>query len=52
MAEKQLPYFEIKQFLKDGDVNDNKIWDLCHCAEYWVAENPEVMPLLEADYTR
>ena len=43
---------EIIDTLKDGDVNDNKIWDLCHCAEYWVSENPEVMPLLEADYTR
>ncbi len=38
--------------LKDGDVDDRMILRLHYCAENWVEENPEVMPVLEADYTR
>lgn len=38
--------------LKDGDVDDRMIWRLRCCAQDWVEENPEVMPLIEADYTR
>ncbi len=43
---------EIVDTLKDGDVHDAMIWRLCYCARHWVEENPEVMPLLEGDYTR
>lgn len=43
---------EIIDALKDGDVNDRMIWRLRYCAQNWVANNPEVMPLLDADYTR
>lgn len=43
---------EIIDALKDGDVQDKMIYRLCCCAEHWVEENPEVMPLLEGDYTR
>ncbi len=47
------PYVEeIVDALKDGDVLDNMIWRLCYRARHWVEENPEVRPLLEADYTR
>lgn len=38
--------------LKGGDVDDRMIWRLRCCAENWVEENPEVMPMLKADYTR
>ncbi len=38
--------------LKDGDVNDKMIYRLCSEAVHWIRENPEVMPLLEGDYTR
>ena len=38
--------------LKDGDVNDGMICRLRYCALHWVEDNPEVRPLLEADYTR
>lgn len=43
---------EIVDALKDGDVHDGMIYNLCNCAKSWVKENPEAMPLLEADYTR
>lgn len=43
---------EIVDALKNGDVHDGMIWRLCYCARHWVQENPEVMPLSEADYTR
>jgi len=43
---------EIIETLKDGNVHDGMIMRLCYCAERWVKENPEIMPLLEADYTR
>ena len=43
---------EMIDALKDGDVHDGMIWRLRYCAISWVRENPEVMPLLEADYTR
>lgn len=43
---------EIIDALKDGNVHDGMIWRLCYCARHWVEQNPEVMPLLEADYTR
>lgn len=43
---------EIIDTLKDGNVHDKMICRLCYCAMNWVEENPEVMPLLEADYTR
>ena len=43
---------EMIDALKDGDVQDGMIWRLRYCAKSWVEENPEVMPLLEADYTR
>lgn len=38
--------------LKDGDVDDGMIWRLQYYAKKWVEENPEVMPVLETDYTR
>lgn len=38
--------------LKDGDVDDRMILRLQYCAKSWVEENPEIMPVLEADYTR
>lgn len=43
---------EIIEALRDGDVNDGMIWRLCYCALHWVEGNPEVRPLLEAEYTR
>ena len=43
---------EIKDALKDGDVNDHMIYRLCSGAVHWIRANPEVMPLLEGDYTR
>ena len=43
---------EMVDALKDVDVNDGMLWRLRYCAVSWVSENPEVMPLLEADYTR
>ena len=43
---------EIRDALKDGDVNDKMIYNLRISAVYWVRENPEVMPLLEGAYTR
>ena len=43
---------EIIEALKDGDVNDWMIERMCRCALHWVQDNPEVRPLLEADYTR
>ena len=43
---------EIIDALKEGDVHDGMLWRLRYCATSWVEENPEVMPLLEADYTR
>lgn len=44
---------EIVEGLKDGDVRDGLIWWLCnYCARHWVEDHPEVMPPLEADYTR
>lgn len=43
---------EMIEALRDGDVNEGMIWRLCYCALHWVEENPEVRPLLEADYTR
>lgn len=43
---------EIVDALKDGDVNDRMIWRLHYCALRWVENNPEVVPVLEADYTR
>lgn len=43
---------EIIDTLMDGSVHDYMIWSLCYCARKWVQENPEVMPLLEAKYTR
>lgn len=38
--------------LKDGDVDDRMILRLQYCAKNWVEENPEVIPLIEADYRR
>lgn len=32
---------EIVDALRDGDVNDGKIWGLRYCAEAWVENNPE-----------
>ena len=43
---------QIVNALKDGDVNDSMIYRLCYTARHWVENNPEVMPLLEADYDR
>lgn len=43
---------EIVDMLKDGYVHDGIIWRLQRCALDWVEQNPEVMPLLEADYNR
>lgn len=43
---------EMLDALKDGDVNDRMIWMLQYCAQNWVENNPEVVPPLEADYTR
>lgn len=43
---------EIIDALKDGDVHDGMIYRLCYCAESWVQKNPEVMPLLDGNYTR
>lgn len=43
---------EIIDALKDGDVCDAMVHRMCYCAVKWVQENPEVMPLLEGDYTR
>ncbi|MDE5892259.1 MAG: hypothetical protein K2H45_04970, partial [Acetatifactor sp.] len=43
---------EIIDALKDGDVHDVMILRLCYCALHWVEANPEVRPLLEADYKR
>lgn len=43
---------EIRDALKDGDVNDKMIYNLRISAVYWVRENPEAMPLLEGAYTR
>lgn len=44
---------EIVEGLKDGDVRDGLIWWLCnYCAVHWVRDHPEVMPPLEAGYTR
>ena len=52
-SEEPDPYVEeIVNALKDGDVNDGMIFRLCYCARHWVEDNPEVRPLLEADYTR
>lgn len=42
---------EIIDALKDGDVHDGMIVRLHYCALNWVEDNPEVMPLIEADYT-
>lgn len=43
---------EMIDALVDGDVNDRMIGKLCYCARSWVEENPEVIPLLDADYAR
>lgn len=44
---------EIAEGLKNGDVRDGLIWWICnYCALHWVEDHPEVMPPLEADYTR
>jgi len=43
---------EITDVLMGGDVLDGALLRLRHRAEYWVGDNPEVMPLLETDYTR
>lgn len=43
---------EMIDALKDGDVHDAMLYRLRYCAVHWVRENPEVMPLLEGDYTR
>ena len=43
---------EIIETLRDGDVHDVMILRLCYCALHWVEDNPEVRPLLEADYKR
>ena len=42
---------EMVDALKNGDVYDGMIWRLRYCALSRVEENPEVMPLLEVDYT-
>lgn len=43
---------EIVAALKDGAVLDRTIVVLRDCAVDWVGCNPEVMPLIESDYTR
>lgn len=43
---------EITGALLDGDVNDGMLVRIYYCALNWVEHNPEVMPLLDTDYSR
>ena len=35
-----------------GFIDDNLTTVLCSCAVAWVKQNPEAIPLLDADYIR
>lgn len=43
---------KITKFLRDGRDDEDSTMSLCSYAVAWVSQNPEVLPPLEADYSR